>query len=133
MPPVVITTRAPAAIAALIASPTGSPSGTTTGGAHLEPERGQLLDDQRAGRVLVDPGRRPVGRDHHVAAQARSSRVTGVHSPDLPPLFDSTRMSVITLRLSTALTMSITVSAATETAVSASISTPVRSVVRGRA
>src|SRR6202034_3003885 len=53
--------------------------------------------------------------------------------PDLPPSFASSRTSVITAVLSTALIMSMSVSAATETEVSASISTPVRSAVRTEA
>jgi hypothetical protein len=47
-----------------------------------------------------------------------------------PPSLASSRTSVITAALSTALIMSISVSAATATEVSASISTPVRSAVR---
>ena len=52
--------------------------------------------------------------------------------PVLPPVFSSTRTSLITAAGSIALTMSISASAATVTEVSASISTPVRSAVRDR-
>src|SRR4029079_3841379 len=99
--------------------------GYDEGVGHREAQCGQELHDQWPGRVLVDAGGRPVGRDDHLGAQ----RCHRDQSPDVPPVFVSTRTSVITAPLSTALTMSTTVSAATETAVSASISTPVRSVV----
>ena len=46
-------------------------------------------------------------------------------SPDCPPDFASSRMSVSRIVRSTALHMSYIVNAATDTAVSASISTPV--------
>src|SRR5690606_39565996 len=85
----------------------------------------EALADQRPAPVLVDPGRGAVGSGDHQRAIGHAL----LQSPDLPPVFSSTRTSVMTASLSTALTMSITVSAATETAVSASISTPVRSVV----
>src|SRR4051794_4737106 len=92
-----------------------------------EAEVGEERRQQWSGGVLVDPGRGTVGGDDDARRQVVIHRC---HSPDLPPVFDSTRTSVITAPLSTAFTMSTTARAATETAVSASISTPVRSAVR---
>src|SRR5207248_5158814 len=102
-----------------------------------EPEALEAFRDQRAALVLVDAGGGAVGGRDDERAVGREQRAAGrgvechvrLQSPDLPPVFSSTRTSVMTAPLSTALTMSITVSAATETAVRASISTPVRSVV----
>src|SRR5690606_28463708 len=91
---------------------------------HDEAEPAQEVGDHRARLVGVDAVGGPVGGHHHTTGQAHRT-----HSPDLPPVFVSTRTSVITAALSTALTMSTTVRPATATAVSASISTPVRSVV----
>src|SRR4051794_429495 len=95
-------------------------------GVHREAELPERLDDQRTRGVLVDAGRGSIRRDDDRGPQGRHGRD---QSPDLPPVFVSTRTSVITAPLSTALTMSTTVSAATDTAVRASISTPVRSLV----
>jgi len=97
---------------------------------HVESPALQGVHDQRAGRVVVHPGSGAVRR-HHDGRRERLGHRRYV--PLLPPVFSSTRTSVITADLSTALTMSTTVRAATETAVSASISTPVRSVVRTEA
>src|SRR4029450_4025372 len=75
----------------------------------------------------------PAGSGH--ARRLRGNRRHRHHlarcqSPDLPPVFDSSRTSVMTAAGSTAFTMSTTVSPATATQVRASISTPVRSAVR---
>src|SRR5439155_2183306 len=100
--------------------------GDDLGAVHVEAHRGQALGQQRAALVGVDAGGGAVGgRDDQGAGGAHER----LQSPDLPPVFSSTRMSEMTAALSTALIMSTTVRAATETAVSASISTPVRSVV----
>lgn len=53
---------------------------------------------------------------------------SAIHTPDLPPVLLSNRMSVMRIPLCAALHMSYTVSAATLAAVSASISTPVGAV-----
>ena len=93
-------------------SPTGSPSGTTTGPVDRRSRaRLQRLDDQRAGRR---PRRRRPRRGSTRRRPPRAGSRRGsprAQSPDLPPVFVSTRTSVITAALSTALTMSTTVSA----------------------
>src|SRR6202012_5132619 len=90
----------------------------------VAPGRAEQLDQHRAGAVGVHPGRRPVGHgDGQPLDHARR------HEPDRPPSLASSRTSVITALLSTALIMSISVRAAIDTEVSASISTPVRSAV----
>ena len=91
-----------------------SPSGTTTGSPTAKPSDRRNVDEQRAGRVVVDAGRRAVGRDDDRRRTCTTSSVTRpspAQSPDLPPVLVSTRTSVMTAPLSTALTMSMTVSA----------------------
>src|SRR5829696_2376361 len=112
----------------------GIPVGHHLGPVDLEPQAAQALDEDRAGAVLVDPGRGPVGdaddQRPHGPAGGSSGGAPRRHSPDRPPLLCSTRTSLIVAARSTALTMSTSARPATATQVSASISTPVRSAVR---
>ena len=78
--------------------------------AHREVQRPQEVDQDRAGQVVVHPGRRSVGRDDDGSGDMDDLFGHRVQSPDLPPVLVSTRTSVITAALSTALTMSTTVS-----------------------
>ena len=96
VPPVVITTRAPPATASRIAAPTGPRRARPRGRSPRSPRSLERRHDQRAGGVLVDPGRGPVGRRDD--GRPHDPRLRD-QSPLLPPVLDSTRTSVITARL----------------------------------
>src|SRR5690606_19593388 len=80
---------------------------------HVEAARGEPLDQDGPGGVLVDAVGGAVRRHHHDGAYR-------CHVPVFPPIFSSTWTSVIRAAGSRALTMSTNVSPATDTAVSAS-------------
>src|SRR5690606_14763761 len=102
----------------------GDDDGPVDGAADLR----EAGNQDRSRFIGINPGGRPVRHRHH-----QRPYHDRLHSPVFPPVFSSTRMSVMTASGSTALTMSNSASAAVDTAVSASISTPVRSAVLTRA
>ena len=83
VPPVVSTTRAPAATAARDGGADRFAVGHDDRGADREAERPQELDEQRAGRVLVDPGGGAVG-GHDDRAGGTTSSVTGITGSSPP-------------------------------------------------
>ena len=79
------------------------------------------LNEIQSDRQEASNARRALERRSYLPSSA-------IHTPDLPPVLLSNRMSVMRIPLCAALHMSYTVSAATLAAVSASISTPVGAV-----
>ena len=129
VPPVVSTTSAPPATAARSAASDRLAVGHDDRvRSTVEAQLAQAVDDQRAGAVVVDPGRGPVGRGRRPRARGRSLDA----SPRTARrVLASTRTSVITAALVDRLDHVDRARARRpRRAVSASISTPVRSAVR---